>query len=96
MGEAKKRAFRVRFDSKLKLEFHGARVTSDAGLLAYRELDDVFGLTEIGAAHLFDPRRGRNTQHSKTALARRNRNHYSPGAPPARCPKPPRPRTEQS
>ena len=72
MGEAKKRAFRVRFDSKLKLEFHGAKVTSDAGLLAYRELDDVFGLTEIGAAHLFDPRRGRNTQHSNTALARQS------------------------
>ena len=45
MGEVKKRAFRVGFDSKLKLEFHGAKVTSGAGLPAYRELDAVFGRT---------------------------------------------------
>ncbi len=48
MGDARKDALRVEFDSRIKLEFHGAAVTSDAGLIAYRELDEELGLTEIG------------------------------------------------
>ena len=48
MGDARKDALRVEFDSRIKLEFHGAAVTSDAGLVAYRELDESLRLTEMG------------------------------------------------
>jgi len=72
MGEARKDALRVNFDKKLKLEFHGVKVTSDAGLLAYREIDDVFGLMDLAACELTDNRTGKNTQHSITALLRQS------------------------
>ena len=45
MGERGKQALRVKFDGKLKLEFHGAEINSDAGLLVYCELDEALGLT---------------------------------------------------
>jgi hypothetical protein len=72
MGEARKDALRVGFDRAIKLEFHGARVSSDAGLFPYRDLDDAAQLTELSADELFDFRTGNNIQHSMTALLRQS------------------------
>ena len=72
MGEARKDALRVGFDRAIKLAFHGARVSSDAGLFPYRDLDDALQLTEAGAADLLDKRTGTNIQHRMTALLRQS------------------------
>ena len=72
MGATNKSALRVTFDSRVKLEFHGSRVTSDAGLLAYRELDEALELTARSGGLLDDWRTGKNAQHSLVALLRQS------------------------
>lgn len=60
------------FDRTIKLEFHGAKVTSDAGLLAYRELDGALGLFNSVPSLLQDKRTGRNIQHTIVPLLRQS------------------------
>ena len=71
-GEADDGSLRVDFDRRLRLEFRGSRITSDAGLLAYRELDNALGLTDVAGAALSECRRGRNTRHLLTGLLRQS------------------------
>ncbi len=71
-GESNRGPLRAVFDRRLKLEFHGSRVTSDAGLLAYRELDEVLGLTSLGSGLIADSRTGKNGRHGLVGLLRQS------------------------
>ncbi len=63
---------KVGFDGGIKLEFHGAKVTSNGGLLAYRDLDYALGLFDSVSAVFTDKRTGRNIQHDISTLLRQS------------------------
>ena len=60
------------FNPQIQLEFHGATITSDAGLLAFRELDDALDLTPIASDYLRESRSGRNIRHHLVPLLRQS------------------------
>ena len=72
MGEANKGALRLDFDRRLMLQFRGSTITSDGGLLAYRELDDALSLTDTAADALADVRTGKNGRHRLAGLLRQS------------------------
>ena len=71
-GEADQGALRLDFDRRLLLQFCGSTITSDAGLLAYRELDDTLRLTDTGVKMLADARTGKNGRHRLAGLLRQS------------------------
>jgi len=72
MKHTKGERLNIRFNRKIKLEFHGARLTSDGGVLAYRDLDDALGLLNLASTVMSHKRTGRNIQHDMTNLLRQS------------------------
>ena len=72
MGDGEKAPLRLQFNPKVRLEFHGSTITSDAGLLAFRELDDALDLTGIASNYLQESRTGRNILHHLVPLLRQS------------------------
>src|SRR6266851_856769 len=71
-GESKDEALKLDFDRRVMLQFRGSVVTSDAGLLAYRELDDALGLSTMAGETLADARTGKNERHALVGLLRQS------------------------
>ena len=72
MGDAESSPIRLSFNPQLRVEFRGATVPSDAGLLLPRELDEHLGLNTLIKRHLSDPRTGRNFQFPLPDLFRQS------------------------
>src|ERR1700680_1626885 len=72
VGETQQRPFQLSFNSSLRVDFQGARVTSDGGLLVVRELDERLRLSELVDRRLSDSRRRKNIQLPLADLLRQS------------------------
>ena len=72
MGESSDTPLKLQFDRRVRLDFRGATITSDAGLLACPELDAALGLTETANDYIHESRTGRNVQHPLLPLLRQS------------------------
>jgi hypothetical protein len=72
LGEKQNQPFQLSFNSSLKVDFQGSRVTADGGLILVRELDERLGLAGLIERHLTDSRRGKNTQLPLADLLRQS------------------------
>ena len=79
MGDGDKTPLRLQFNPKVRLEFHGATITSDAGLLAFRELDDALDLTPIASDYLQESRTDQRSMRTDPGRRRAHKNSRTRG-----------------
>jgi hypothetical protein len=72
VGEKHCQAFQLSFNTSLKVDFQGSRVTSDGGVVVVRELDERLSFGALIVQHLTDSRRGKNTQFPLADLFRQS------------------------
>jgi hypothetical protein len=72
MGDGEKTPLRLQFNPKVRLEFRGSTITSDSGLLPFRELDDALSLASMASDYLQESRTGRNIRHHLVPLLRQS------------------------
>ncbi len=71
-GESAGETWRLVFDRRLMLQFHGSVVTCDAELLTNRELIDALGLNGMAGKTIADARTGKNGRHGLAGLFRQS------------------------
>ena len=72
MGETENGGLNLDFDARLRLEFRGAKVATNAGSPAVKEMGEVLGHTGMAGVMIRDRRTGRNVRHEMKGLLRRS------------------------
>jgi len=70
VGEAEKGAIRPEFNRSVMIDFQGAKITSDAGVLMLREVDERFGIIGPMEDKIDDSRSPRHTRHTIVQMIR--------------------------
>jgi hypothetical protein len=63
-GEAEKGAIRPEFNRSVMIDFQVAKITSDAGVLMLREVDERFGIIGPMGEGIADSRSACHTRHT--------------------------------
>ena len=71
-GHPEGESMKVGFDGGIKLEFHGAKLSSNSGLLTYRDLYHALGLFDSVSSSFIDKPTGCNIQHAMPTLLRQS------------------------
>ena len=69
-GEEQRETIRPQFDRSIKIDFQGAKITSDTGFLLLREIDERFGILSPMENELEDARSWVHSKHTLLQMVR--------------------------